>query len=259
MKVIFHPRFYEVYTSDPAAASGRMEAIVKALEKDFEFIEPEPASERDLQRVHGRQHIQSVKSDPLVYEIGLLAAGGAILAGELGCGGEPAFGLIRPPGHHASPHSCWGFCYFNNIAIAIKKLLGEDKIKSALILDFDLHYGDGTANTFNGSREVSYFHPEGRNRQSFLNEVQTSLQTDKPFDIIGVSAGFDRHEEDWGGLLKTEDYLAIGKWVKQASLERCQGRRFAVLEGGYNHSVLGRNVIAFLEGFNNEGGVDKKW
>jgi acetoin utilization deacetylase AcuC-like enzyme len=249
MKVIFHPRFYEHYTQDPAAAPGRMEAIVKALEKEFEFIEPELATERDLERVHGRQHIQSVKGDPQVYEVGILAAGGAILAAEMAFEDQPAFGLIRPPGHHASPHSCWGFCYFNNIAIAIKKLLSEGKIKSALILDFDLHYGDGTANTFSGSKEVSYFHPEGTNRQSFLNEVQTSLQTDKPFDIIGVSAGFDRHEEDWGGLLKTEDYLTIGRWVKETSLERCQGRRFGVLEGGYNHSVLGRNVRGFLQGF----------
>jgi len=251
MKINFHPRFYEHYTSDPAAAPGRMEAMVKALEKEFEFIEPGPAAERDLERIHGRQHIQSVKGDPLVYEIGLLAAGGAILAGEMAFDGQPAFGLIRPPGHHASPHSCWGFCYFNNIAIAIKKLLSEGKIKSALILDFDLHYGDGTANTFSGSKEVSYFHPEGTNRQSFLNEVQTSLQTDKPFDIIGVSAGFDRHEEDWGGLLKTEDYLTIGRWVKETSLERCQGRRFGVLEGGYNHSVLGRNLKSFLQGLSN--------
>lgn len=248
MKVIFHPRFFEVYTSDPAAAKGRMEAIVKALEKDFQFIEPEPASERDLERVHGRQHIQSIKREPQVYEVGLLAVGGAILAAEMAFGGEPSFGLIRPPGHHASPHSCWGFCYFNNIAVAIKKLLGEEKIKSALILDFDLHYGDGTANTFSGSREVSYFHPEGSNRQSFLNEIQTALRTEKPFELIGVSAGFDRHEEDWGGLLKTEDYRDIGSWIKEASLKRCQGRRFGVLEGGYNHSVLGRNVRAFLEG-----------
>ncbi len=249
MKVIFHQRFYEVYTSDPAAAPGRMEAIVKTLEKEFQFVEPEPAAERDLQRVHGRQHIQSVKGDPLVYEIGFLSAGGAILAGEMAFDGEPAFGLIRPPGHHASPHSCWGFCYFNNIAIAIKRLIHEEKIKRALILDFDLHYGDGTANTFSGSQSVSYFHPEGIRREGFLEEVQRCLQTERPFDIIAISAGFDRHEEDWGGLLKTEDYFIIGKWARESSLENCQGRRFAVLEGGYNHSVLGRNVRSFLQGF----------
>jgi acetoin utilization deacetylase AcuC-like enzyme len=248
MRVIFHPRFYEVYTSDPAAAPGRMEAIVKEMKKEFGFIEPESAPEEDLERVHGRLHIQSVKKDPIVYEIGCLSAGAAILAAEMAFDGQPAFGLIRPPGHHASPHSCWGFCYFNNMAIAIKRLMSEEKIKSALILDFDLHYGDGTANAFSGSTEVSYFHPDGTDRETFLQNLQQCLQTDRPYEIVAISAGFDRHEEDWGGLLKTEDYFTIGKWAKEVSLERCQGRRFGVLEGGYNHSVLGRNVKSFLQG-----------
>lgn len=248
MKVIFHPRFYEAYTSDPAAATGRMEPMVESLEKEFEFVEPEAASERDLGRVHAKNHIQFVKGEPQVYEVGVLAAGGAILAAEMAFEGQPAFGLIRPPGHHASPHSCWGFCYFNNIAIAVKKLLSEGKIKGALILDFDLHFGDGTSNTFSGSPSVSYFHPEGIRREGFLEEVKRSLQTERPYDIIAISAGFDRHEEDWGGLLRTEDYSTIGKWAKEVSLDRCQGRRFGVLEGGYNHSVLGRNVRSFLQG-----------
>ena len=248
MKVIFHEMFYEVYTYDPAAAEGRMEAMVRSLKGKFEFIEPEPALERDIERVHGRAHIQTIKGDPLLYGIALLAVGGAILAGHLAHNGEPAFGLIRPPGHHASPHSCWGFCYFNNIAIAIKKLLAEGKIHHALILDFDLHYGDGTANTFTGSKEVTYFHPEGRNRDACLKDIQRFFGTKRECDILAISAGFDRHEEDWGGLLKTEDYFSIGQWAKEFSLQSGQGRRFAVLEGGYNHSVLGRNVQRFLQG-----------
>jgi len=248
MKVIFHPRFYEVYTSDPAAAPGRMEPMVKALEKEYEFVEPDPASDRDLERVHGKSHIQSVKKEPQVYEVGALAAGGAILAAKTALEGQPAFGLIRPPGHHASPHSCWGFCYFNNIAIAIKKLLSDAKIKSALILDFDLHFGDGTSNTFTGSSSVSYYHPEATHREDFLQQVKRCLESERPYDLVAISAGFDRHEEDWGGLLTTEDYFTIGKLAKDASLERCQGRRFGVLEGGYNHSVLGRNVKRFLQG-----------
>jgi len=69
------------------------------------------------------------------------------MAAELAIEGKPSFGLIRPPGHHASPDSCWGFCYFNNIAIAIRRLIDEGRVKKALIIDFDLHFGDGTFNT----------------------------------------------------------------------------------------------------------------
>ena len=67
-------------------------------------------------------------------------------------------------------------------------------------------------------------------------------------DVIAVSAGFDRGVEDWGGLLTTEDYQTIGRLVKEFSVKACQGRRYGVLEGGYNHSVLGKNVKAFLDG-----------
>ena len=248
MKVIFHERFYGIYTTDPAAASGRMEAIVAALGKDFEFQTPTPAPEEDLAFVHTPRHIEGIKRYKEIYEVGVLSAGGAILASELAWKGEPAFGLIRPPGHHASPDSCWGFCYFNNIAIAIQKLLKQEGVKKALILDFDLHFGDGTENSFLANPSVDYFHPEEAARRDFVQTVQNYLDRARGFDILAVSAGFDRHVEDWGGLLETEDYRKIGSLVKTYSQKICQGRRFGVLEGGYNHNVLGHNVRAFLEG-----------
>ena len=81
-----------------------------------------------------------------------------------------------------------------------------------------------------------------------MGSILDLLREAERFDILAVSAGFDRHEEDWGGTLTTEDYRTSGQHVKEATLRVCQGRRFGVLEGGYNHAVLGLNVKAFIEG-----------
>ncbi len=248
MKIIYHPAYCEVYSSDPASAPGRIEAILKEIEGSYSFLEPRPAAEIDIKRVHGSHHINSIKKDPLLYDISCLAAGGAIMAAEVAMGGEAAFGLIRPPGHHASPDHCWGFCFFNNIAVALAKLRAEKNIATALILDFDLHFGDGTNAIFTGT-PISYFQPDTSNREIFISRIAKKLSEEKGFDIIAVSAGFDRHVDDWGGELTTEDYRTIGIIVKEAAARVCHGRRFAVLEGGYNHRVLGQNVKAFLEGF----------
>jgi len=227
-----------------------MESIYNELHERFEFVKPKPPSEVDLLLVHGKGHVEYVKTHKLLYEIALLAVGGAIKASEIALQGEPAFGLIRPPGHHASPNSSWGFCYFNNIAISLEKLRREGNVNRAVIVDFDLHYGDGTANIFQSVSEVTYFHPDAWNRQAFLDEILRFLAAIKDkVDVVAVSSGFDRHEQDWGGMLKTEDYYAIGKIIKQFAEKACEGKRYAVLEGGYNHSVLGKNVQAFLEGF----------
>jgi len=248
MKVIFHERFYEEYASDPAAAEGRMEAIVEVLGQDFPFLPPQPASEKDLALVHTLEQIERIKRSRHTYEVGLLSVGGAILASQLSLKGEPSFALIRPPGHHASPDSCWGFCFFNNMAIAIKRLMKEKKVKKALILDFDLHFGDGTENAFQGIPEVVYFSPPGAYGQEYVDSIENRLAQISDCDIFAVSAGFDRHVDDWGGFLETEDYRKIGALVKKYSQKVCQGRRFGVLEGGYNHEVLGQNVRAFIEG-----------
>jgi len=248
--VVYHSRYCEVYSGDPASAAGRIESILDELKGHFEFVEPEPAGEKDVLLVHSPDHVEYVRTHRLTYEIALLAAGGAIKAAELAMEGKPAFALIRPPGHHASRSSSWGFCYFNNVAIAVEKLRVGGVMRSAVIVDIDLHYGDGTANIFASVPQVTYFHPEGGSRQSCMDELKRFIAAKRePFDVLALSAGFDRHEQDWGGLLKTEDYYTIGKMLKGFAEARCYGRRFAVLEGGYNHSVLGKNVKALLDGY----------
>ena len=247
MKVVYHRRYEEVYASDPAAKAGRMESIMTEVPPHSEVVMAEPATVDDLRLVHSDKHIEDVQRMPLTYEIALLSAGGAIKAAELAIHAQPAFALIRPPGHHASRDHCWGFCFFNNVAISIARLRKEGKINTAAILDIDLHFGDGTANIFEGAPGIAYFHPEGRDRHQFIDNAARFLAQTKA-DIIAVSAGFDRHEQDWGGLLSTEDYKAIGKLVKEYAERACRGKRYGVLEGGYNHSVLGSNVKSFLEG-----------
>jgi acetoin utilization deacetylase AcuC-like enzyme len=141
MKVVFHDDFYQVYTSDPASASGRIEAIVTEIKADAKFIMAKEAADANILAVHTQSHIEDVRSSGL-YHISALAAGGAIQAATIGLS-EPCFALIRPPGHHASADSAWGFCFFNNMAIALESLKNENKIQTAHVLDFDLHYGDG--------------------------------------------------------------------------------------------------------------------
>lgn len=244
MKVVFYEDFHQMYASDPAAASGRIAAVVKAVKKKATFVEAVPAEADDILAAHTPAHIADVKREG-VYEIAALAAGGAIQAAEIGLT-EPCFGLIRPPGHHASAGSAWGFCYFNNMAIALERLRRKGAIRTAFVLDFDLHFGDGTVNILGGKGYATIFNPSYHDRVAYVQAVREHLGAGE-WDIIGVSAGFDNHEADWGGLLTTDDYREMGRLVRQASL-RNNGGCFAILEGGYNHQVLGGNVLAFIEG-----------
>ena len=254
MKVVFHKDFFKVYTSDPASAYGRMEAIMDAIKEEAEFITAEPATEEEISAIHSVSHIQNVK-DRRLYDISALAAGGAIRAAEIGLT-EPAFGLIRPPGHHASAESSWGFCYFNNMAIALEKLKKDNEISSAYVLDIDLHFGDGNVNILGKRDWVKVYNVEARDRKRYLLEV--ARQMDRcHVDLIGISAGFDNHLDDWGGVLFTDDYEEIGRMVRAAA-DRSGGGCFAVLEGGYNHKVLGNNALALMRGLSEQSVVSKR-
>jgi len=244
VKVVYHSDFNQVYTMDPAAAEGRIEAIYEEIKDHVTFVKAKPAAEEDVALCHTQYHINEVKRMG-IHDIASLAAGGAIQAAKIGLK-EPCFALIRPPGHHASANSSWGFCFYNNMAVALKKLKKEGEIKKALVLDFDLHFGDGTVNILGSSGFVEIHNPSSSSRGDFLKQVEKALAASE-MDIIGISAGFDYAREDWGGVLAYEDYTKIGQMVREAA-ERCNAGYFAILEGGYNHSVLGKNCLSLLKG-----------
>jgi acetoin utilization deacetylase AcuC-like enzyme len=247
LKVVYHDLYLTDYPTASCETPARVAAIMRVLKEHYSVVHPSPASDDDVALVHTQSILKSVKSDPGLYSAAVMAAGGAIMAAQTALKGEPTFAAVRPPGHHASPGSHWGFCFFNNVAIAIEKLIRTGKISQALILDIDLHFGDGTDNFFAGRREVVVANIQDNHRETFLKSVDRALASNE-YDIVAISAGFDRHQEDWGGTLATEDYFTIGRNVRDNAVARCSGRYFAVLEGGYNTSILGENALALCRG-----------
>jgi len=271
VKVIYSKEYLYGSIMDLDVVDVYMQAIVDELQGAVTFIEAVPATEEEIAAVHTRLHMEMVRSWGY-YNIAALAAGGAIQAAEIGLH-EPCFGLIQPSGHHAAAHSSWGCSYFNNMGIALAKLKRENRIAKAFILDFDFHLGDGTVNLLNHSEYVTVYNPASSNRNVYLKEVEKRLFSEE-FDIIGVSAGFDNHVNNLGGLLTTEDYQVIGRTVREACARenkryfalleadppgvclRCRnscigdskGPCAAVLKGDFDYTALGKNVRAFIEG-----------
>lgn len=252
----------------------RAAEILKSL--TYEFIEPELASEEDLLRVHDADYIWNVKKglveDPdtsayeNIYEFARLSAGGAIKAAE-----TSGFSIMRPPGHHAGRNGAAlgaytrGFCYLNNIAVAVKHLN-----KQTLILDIDGHHGNGTQEIFLGDNKVTYIslhrHPNypgtgavsEKNCFNFplppdcgdklhlktLDKALNLVNADK-FEVIAVSAGFDTHAGDLASLGLTEkSYWEIGKRIGFLNKST-----FFVLEGGYSGDNMGKDIDQLLKGF----------
>lgn len=247
LKVIYHDAYLTDYPTASCETPSRVESIVAELQRHYAIIEPTPASEEDILRVHTKSILRDVQRDQGLYDAAAMAAGGAILAAELALKGETTFAAVRPPGHHASPGSHWGFCFFNNVAVALEKLLARGDISKALVLDIDLHFGDGTDNFFSSRRNVTVANIQENNRERFLQEVDRALST-CDYEMIAISAGFDRHVDDWGGTLTTDDYFTIGRQVRDFAEANGRGRYFAVLEGGYNTLVLGANALALCRG-----------
>jgi len=255
MRVVFHEAFHESgYSADKydnAADPERLVGIMDALRDDGRYaIEvPEPATRIDLLRGHAEAHLAAIESQPCRFAIASLAAGAAILAADLAMRGEPTFACVRPPGHHASRSACWGHCTFSNVALALLSLRDKGLIRSALVVDFDQHTGDGTIDVLRGWPEAQVFNPYGDTAADYLRVLAEHLQQAPEVDILAVSAGFDAYLHDLGHKLATEDFFTIGRLLQAYAIRLRHQRRFAVLEGGYYLPDLGKNVLAFCRGF----------
>jgi len=244
-------------------------------ERGYKFLAPEPASEEEVLKVHDAEYVWTLKKGMVedvdtpayenIYEYARLAAGGAVLAAEVN-----GFSIMRPPGHHAGRNGTAlgaytrGFCYLNNIAIAVKHL-----DKPTLILDIDGHHGNGTQEIFLGDERVLYVslhrHPyyPGTGYSSEANCLNFPLWADcgdevylktlgealskvemRKIEVVAVSAGFDAHAGELASLGLTEKgYREIGKRI--AALNRST---FFVLEGGYSGENIGKDIDALLKG-----------
>lgn len=213
----------------------------------------------------------------------LRAAGAGILGVDLALDGKAglAFCAVRPPGHHCERNRAMGFCFFNNVAVAAAHALSRG-LKRIAILDFDLHYGNGTADIFKGDDRVWLFStyqsplyphwagaPEARNlvdvelpayagsavfRQAVSERWLPLLETLRP-QLILVSAGFDAHAQDPLGDLRLgfDDFRWLGSVIAGVAESCCQGRVVATLEGGYEPHALARSVESFLLPFVGDG------
>jgi len=250
MVVLYSPRCLEYAAAGHPENPERIRSAVAQLQKEFHtWVEPLPCTDDDILRVHTRQQLEAVRTGgfedvdtpffPDIFEIAKLSAGAAILAAEHALAGRPAFSLMRPPGHHAERNRVMGFCYFNNIAIAVAKTLqSTPRIQRVAILDFDCHHGNGTEDIFRGDERVlfvslhqspcypgtglasegnciNYATPPGTGPEKFLEKFDEAIDRIRGFNpqLLAVSAGFDSYKNDpithMG--LEVETFYEIGR------------------------------------------------
>ena len=255
MRVVFHESFHDSFYSDNeydnAASEGRLVGVMRTLREEgrYQVEVPTMATRSDLLRGHSETYVANIEGLPRLFAMASLAVGAAIRAADLALRGEPAFACVRPPGHHASASSAWGHCTFSNLALALLHLRDTGLIRSAFVVDFDLHTGNGTQDVLRGWPEARVFNPYGDDASEFLRTLEQHLALAPQVDILAVSAGFDAYVHDLGHKLATQDFFTIGRMLQAYAIRLGHQRRFAVLEGGYYLPDLGKNALAFCRGF----------
>jgi len=267
--------------------------IAQGLDAYFVYYDAPLATLEQLLRVHPASHLERLKRaspeqgvvhldpdtamNPHTWQAALRSAGAGIQAVDLVMKGEieNAFCAIRPPGHHAERNNPMGFCFINNIGVAVRHAIQVHGLERVAVIDFDVHHGNGTEDVFANDHQVlmcSIFQhpfypysgaenpapnmcnvplPSGSGGEEFRSAVTDvwfpRLREFKP-QMIFISAGFDAHyEDDMGGLkLVEKDFAWVTEELRKLAAEICHRRIVSMLEGGYVLSSLARSVGAHL-------------
>lgn len=283
VKIIFSPECARYDSPGHPESPRRALGTAELLRQDprREFIAAQPCDEVDILRVHTPRLLEQVRrgesGDPDtpaiadIFDHARRSAGAAIQAAALAWRGIPAFSLMRPPGHHACRDRMMGFCYFNNVAIALARLLAEPSgPRRVAIMDFDCHHCNGTEEIFRGANEVlcvslhqspcypgtglrsennalNYPLPPETSPDQYMEVFARALEEAQKFgpELLAVEAGFDAYKRDpiTDMRLEIETFSEIGRRLAALRLPM-----FALLEGGYS-SQLPKCVAAFLDGW----------
>ena len=304
--IVWDPAYLEHEMGGHPEGADRLSRILAYLEASdlwsrLTVVSPHAATVDDLLTVHTPAYVEIVRRaaesggrwldpdtyvSPRSFDIALLAAGGALdaLAGfELG---EVRFALVRPPGHHALPDRAMGFCLFNNIAIATRRLLAEG-LERIAIVDWDVHHGNGTQAAFIDEPRVLFFSlhqwplypgsgwfnecgvgdgegytvnvplPPGSHDGDYARAcdeiVGPIVDLYQPQAVL-VSAGQDPHAADpLASMSLTEDGFAwLARFVQELAQRHCDGHLALTLEGGYERTATAHSVAAIVRAFLDE-------
>jgi acetoin utilization deacetylase AcuC-like enzyme len=300
------PFFLKHETGRHPETAERLRSITERLEraglvKRCQAGEYKPLTEEEVGKVHGPKQIVRVKQlalhggghidadtvvSPDSFQVALAASGACVAAVDAVIKGTArnALCLVRPPGHHATPERSMGFCLFNNVALAAHHAKTAHRLTRILIVDWDVHHGNGTQDIFYKDPEVLFysihrygngFYPGtgaqsetgrgkglgytvnvpirfGTPRKDYLDRFTAALEKAadkiKP-ELILVSAGFDAHAKDPIGSLglETEDFTRLSYKVLEVAKTQCRGRVVSCLEGGYHLAALAEGVQTHLE------------